>query len=136
MRKKRVTINQATLFGKTIGEIDATERKKTAKEEIEEELKDIDYFLVDETSLFCLQLDVERYYGTRGYWFLDLMNEEAVISLGAPKAEDYDIGCYERSSQGTIEFIKARLNWAKEYLRKILGTMVEESAEPHYEIFK
>lgn len=82
-----------------------------------------------------LQIDVERYLGSRAFEFLDLQNEEALVGLGAPKVEDYDVGYYGRSTQGTIDFIKARLSWAKDYFSKQLKEYAESTDKPHFSLY-
>ena len=98
-------------------------------------IKSIDFWISDEESLICLQLDVERYLGTRACEFLDLQNEEALVDLGAPKAEDYDVGCYGHSTQGSIDFIKARLSWAKDFFTKRLKEGTESTDKPYFSLY-
>ena len=94
-------------------------------------LKSIRYWLKDRTSLLIFQLGVERYYGTRSPWYLDISNEQCFqdeeewdfydyYPPDMPKLSEYRIGWYGHESEDTIRFIKDRLRWAKKlYLLEV-----------------
>ena len=84
-----------------------------------------------------LQIDVERYLGTRCLWYLDLQNDmselfgddESVIGCpefppeleqllrACPKVACYNIGSYwTGSSDDSIRFIKDRMAWAEKFI--------------------
>lgn len=70
-----------------------------------------------------LQLSVERYGGSRGPWYLNLINEEAdpeiyddeeTIYKNCPRPRDYKIGSYwTGTSDDTTRFILDRFTWAE-----------------------
>jgi hypothetical protein len=63
--------------------------------------------------LLELQLDVERYLGTRIFWWLNLSNDVGEEMKECPQVDDYRIGSYwSGSSDGTVRFIKDRMEWA------------------------
>ena len=129
-------MSQATLFGKTVGEIGDEEERKLAREELEGCLKVIDSILSDPLCMVEAQLDVERYNGIRGLPFLDLNNEEYWVEEGAPPVENYVVGSYWTGvSDGTCQFIRARLEWAKEWIRRRIGEMEDTEAAGRFNLF-
>ncbi len=87
--------------------------------ELDAEIHEYEHYMNCEVCLVELQLNVERYLGTRGPWFLDYQFEEVVSEFpDCPKAEDYKIGSYRDSSSDTIRFIKDRLAWAIKFTEK------------------
>lgn len=99
-------------------------------EELMNELAFIDHVRDCEMCMVEMLLNVERYLGSRGPWYLDLRNDEFLSEEfpDCPKVSQYKIGCYGASSQDTFRFIKDRMNWAE---RKIMeqGQVVVEFSE-------
>lgn len=101
--------------------------KETVLMQIRELAFEIKWIKHVETCGNCLleiQLNVERYGGSRLPWYLDLINDvneltEEFVFKGCPKVEDYRIGSYwTGTSDDTIRFIKDRLHWAENLIRK------------------
>lgn len=93
--------------------------------ELEYDFKFIKHALHCEECLKVLCLDVERYLGTHtGLWFLDMQNEpEDFIEIypDAPDQRNYKFGSYFTRDEGqAIPFIKDRLQWAKDIIKKQL----------------
>jgi hypothetical protein len=80
------------------------------------------------------QLDVERYMGTRCFWWLDLNNDPSEFIEECPKPENYKIGSYwSGSSPDTIRFIKDRIAWARTMtLKEIRATGKARSLLEHW----
>jgi hypothetical protein len=106
---------------KLVGTIRTREWLRVTLEELEFVIMDLDAELHEnEHILKCkrcqieLQLSVERYLGSRGPWWIDVMNGELFEEHweDVPKAENYEIGWYGHSSEDTIRFIKDRCKWA------------------------
>jgi len=85
--------------------------------------------------LMELQLDVERYNGTRCFWWLDLNNDPSESYEDCPKPENYKIGSYwTGSSDDTMRFIKDRIAWARIYtLKEIRATGKARSLLEHWD---
>ena len=123
-------------------------------EELNQQLKFIAHVKTCGNCLIELELDVERYGGRRGPWYLDLVNdpssmeefyEENAHTKGTPRIHDYKIGSYwvgsqisseaERNSyfrkthDEVIRFIKDRMVWARQIIRREL-----EAATKYLEI--
>ena len=98
--------------------------------ELASEIKWIKHVETCGTCLIEVQFNVERYWGSRLPWYLNLVNDvneltEDFVLKGCPKVEDYRIGSYWRgSSEDTIRFIKDRMTWAEEITRKQLVAAV------------
>ena len=80
-----------------------------------------------------LQLSIERYWGSRGPWYLNLQNEigfpeiyeEEGIYKTCPKPQNYKIGSYMRCSDDTIRFIMDRIAWAEKIIKADAETLVD-----------
>jgi len=100
------------------------------------ELRAIDHVLTCERCLIEMQLDVERYYGTRTFWWLNYNNLDAPLEWeendvqpddiddderpyfemfnAMPRRSNYEIGYYGNDgAEDTIRFIKDRDKWAR-----------------------
>ena len=99
-------------------------------EELNQQLKFIAHIKKCGNCLIELELDVERYGGRRGPWYLDLVNdpssmeefyEENPHTKGIPRIYDYKIGSYwTGTSEDTVRFIKDRMVWARQVIRREL----------------
>jgi len=85
--------------------------------------------------LMELQLDVERYMGTRCFWWLDLNNDPSEFIEDCPKPKNYEVGSYwSGSSPDTIRFIKDRIAWARTItLKEIRATGKARSLLEHWD---
>lgn len=81
-----------------------------------------------------LQISVERYWGTRGPWWINLQNEigfpeiyeEEGIYKTCPRPQNYKIGSWSsRSSNDTIRFIMDRMAWAEKIIKADAETLVD-----------
>jgi len=80
-----------------------------------------------------LQISVERYWGTRGPWWINLQNEigfpeiyeEEGIYKTCPRPQNYKIGSYMRCSDDTIRFIMDRMAWAEKIIKADAETLVD-----------
>jgi len=98
--------------------------------EIAGEIRFIKHVENCERCLIELQLDVERYGGSRSIWYMDIRNEEFTRQdwryKDMPYPGDYKIGSYwTGSSEDTIRFIKDRLKWAEKIARKEIVAAVK-----------
>ena len=98
--------------------------------ELAGEIKFIRHARNCERCLVELQLDVERYMGSRLLWYLNLQNEEYMFEdprfSDRPKLENYRIGSYWTGcSDDTVRFIKDRMNWAEKITIKQLVAAVQ-----------
>ena len=107
---------------------EATEAETTLQlETLRDQLAFIKHARTCEQCMAELQIDVERYCGSRGSWYLNLMNEmgfpeiyedEDSIYRDCPRPQDYRIGSYGASSDDTVRFIRDRLTWAEGVMKK------------------
>ena len=80
-----------------------------------------------------LQISVERYWGTRGPWWINLegeigfpeIYEEEGIYKTCPKPQNYEIGCYSHSSEDTMRFIMDRMAWAEKIIKADAEILVD-----------
>lgn len=80
-----------------------------------------------------MQINIERYCGSRGPWYLNLegemcfpeIYEEEGIYKTCPKPQDYKIGYYGHSSEDTIRFILDRCKWAEAIIRSDIEILVD-----------
>ena len=80
-----------------------------------------------------MHLSIERYWGSRGPWYLNLQNEigfpeiyeEEGIYKTCPRLQNYKIGYYGHSSQDTIRFIMDRIAWAEKIIKADVEILVD-----------
>ena len=123
-RRDEQVPSQATLSGRTLGDI---EREKTLKLQIEDlkvELGRIAHYLTCEECVLGLILDVERYGGSHCPWYLDLIDDDAGEEgyESCPDSNDFKIGSYwnQPDDKTTKEFIVAWLMWAQKKISEEL----------------
>lgn len=111
------TQNQATLLGKTIGQIEEESVLKETIKGLEAELQQADHLSQCNECLFEAMIAIERYGGRCMPWYLDLVNDISENSEDCPRPENYEIGYYGKDLQpGTRKFIQDRIIWARKVL--------------------
>ena len=107
---------------------EATEAETSLQlETLRDDLAFIKHARTCELCMAEFQISVERYLGTRGPWYLNLMNEgsfpeiyedEDSIYKDCPRPQDYKIGSYGHSSDDTVRFIRDRFTWAESIIKE------------------
>ena len=109
---------QATLSGKTVGQVSEEKELEETIAGLQQELKDLEHFKICEECRIELCLNVERYNGQRGPWYLNLEDPETLA-----QARKFKIG---KSFQHTLKFIDNRLAWAQESIAQELKTQQDQ----------
>ena len=134
MVSKKLSGSQCTLGGLTIEDKQLIANMQGEIEEIKSELEFIETAQKDEYLMINLVINVERYLGSRGPWYLNLENdvgdssfdyddEETKEWKDCPKVDDYEIGYFGKdNAPGTYNFILDRLKWAQ---KKFLNDLKE-----------
>ena len=93
------------------------------------EIKTINHYLNCEQCRWEICLNIERYMGTRLWWWYDLQNDVATLKdeypefADCPDVNDYYIGSYWTRDEGgpdVFRFIEDRGRWAEKLIRQQL----------------
>jgi hypothetical protein len=119
-----LTDRQATLIGKTVGQVSEEKDLEETIAGLQQELKDLEHFKICEECRIELCLNVDRYLGSRGPWYLNLQDDSTWdMGDGCPDPRKYKIG---KSFQHTLKFIDDRLAWAQESIEQELKTQQDQ----------
>ena len=102
-------------------------------QELQQEIEVIKHVRKCEQCQAELHISVERYWGSRGPWWINLegemgfpeIYEEEGIYKTCPRPQNYKIGCYSHSSEDTIRFIMDRMTWAEKIIKADAETLVD-----------
>jgi len=86
--------SQATLNGKTFGQVELAKKFRAEVENLKYHLALMEHILTSKIAMIEACMGIERYWARRLPWYFDVCHDISDGDSTCPNPDDYEIGCY------------------------------------------